>query len=196
MDKKVGEFNIVIVGTGGQGLITLLQIINRAVLDGGYDVRTSELHGLSQRGGSVEVHIRFGQKIYSPLVQYGKADFILGLEAQECLKAISFAGPQTVFLMNKLFIPIPDKNIIPEEEIIQKIKKVSDKIHIVEAAEICKKELGNDVTSGIYLLSLAARKGFIPLSPNSILEAIKKTVAPQYLDINVKTFELSQKYEK
>jgi len=196
MDKKTNEFNIVIVGTGGQGLITVLQIINKAAMDEGYDIRTSELHGLSQRGGSVEVHIRFGKRIYSPLVQYKKADFILGLEAQECLKAISFAGSQTLFLINKLFIPIPGKDIVTEEEITQKIKKVSDKIHIIEAADICRKELGNDVTSGIYLLSLAARKGFIPLSPNVILEAVKKTVAPQYLDINVKTFELSQKYEK
>jgi indolepyruvate ferredoxin oxidoreductase beta subunit len=196
MPSKIDQFNIVIKGVGGQGLITLLQVIAEAAFLEGYDVKTSELHGLSQRGGSVEVHIRFGKKIYSPLVQYGKADFILGLEAQECLKAISFAGSQTVFLINKLFIPIPGKDIVTEEEITQKIKKVSDKIHIIEAADICKKELGNDVTSGIYLLSLAAQKGFIPLSPSVILEAIKKTVAPQYLDINVKTFELSQKYEK
>jgi len=68
MAKNLEQFNIVIAGTGGQGLITLLQVISEAAMAEGYDIRTSELHGLSQRGGSVEVHIRFGKKIYSPLV--------------------------------------------------------------------------------------------------------------------------------
>jgi len=63
---------MVIVGTGGQGLITLLQIISEAAMSEGYNIRTSELHGLSQRGGSVEVHIRFGKKIFSPMVAQGK----------------------------------------------------------------------------------------------------------------------------
>ena len=65
---------MVIVGVGGQGLITLLQVISEAAISEGYDIKTSELHGLSQRGGSVEVHIRFGKKIYTPLVAKGKAD--------------------------------------------------------------------------------------------------------------------------
>ena len=86
------NFNIVIVGTGGQGLITLLQILAEAALIEKFDVKTSELHGLSQRGGSVEVHIRFGKKIHSPLVAQASADLILALEAQETLKASTFAN--------------------------------------------------------------------------------------------------------
>jgi indolepyruvate ferredoxin oxidoreductase beta subunit len=73
------EFNMIINGVGGQGLITLLKIISEAALVEGKDIRTSELHGLSQRGGSVEVYIRFGKKIWSPLVEKGKADLILSL---------------------------------------------------------------------------------------------------------------------
>jgi len=107
MPKNLEKFNIVIVGTGGQGLITLLQIIAEAALFEGYEVRTSELHGLSQRGGSVEVHIRFGQKIYSPLVSQEKADLILGLEMQEALRGIYFANQKTKFLLNKQIILIP-----------------------------------------------------------------------------------------
>ncbi len=99
MPKNLEKFNIVIVGTGGQGLITLLPIIAEAALFEGYEVRTSELHGLSQRGGSVEVHIRFGQKIYSPLVSQGKADLILGLEMQEALRGVYFANQKTKFLL-------------------------------------------------------------------------------------------------
>ncbi|MBU2635317.1 2-oxoacid:acceptor oxidoreductase family protein, partial [Patescibacteria group bacterium] len=85
---KNRTFNIVISGTGGQGLITLLQIIAEAALVEGLDVKTSELHGLSQRGGAVETHIRFGKKIYSPLVSLGSADLILSLETLESLRAL------------------------------------------------------------------------------------------------------------
>src|SRR4030043_2333488 len=107
MSKKAEQFNMVIVGTGGQGLITLLQIISEAVVFEGYDIRTSELHGLSQRGGSVEVHIRFGKKIYSPLIAQGRADLIFGLEMQEALRGIYFASKKTNFLVNKQITPIP-----------------------------------------------------------------------------------------
>ncbi len=86
---------MVIVGTGGQGVITVLRILAEVALIEGYDVKTSELHGLSQRGGSVEVHIKFGNKIHSPLVAQGKADLILGLEMQECLKSCYFVHPHT-----------------------------------------------------------------------------------------------------
>ena len=107
MVKKLDQFNMVISGVGGQGLITLLQIVAEASLSEGYDIRTSELHGLSQRGGSVEVHIRFGQEIYSPMVSAGQADLILGLEMQEGLMAVNFAGPKTKLLINKYIIPLP-----------------------------------------------------------------------------------------
>ena len=107
MPKNLEKFNIVIVGTGGQGLITLLQIIAEAALFEGYEVRTSELHGLSQRGGSVEVHIRFGKEVFSPLVSQGEADLILGLEMQEALRAYPFANSGTAFLLNKKIISIP-----------------------------------------------------------------------------------------
>ena len=107
MKKNFEQFNMLIVGTGGQGQITLLQILAEAALSEGKEIKTSELHGLSQRGGSVEVHLRFGKKIFSPLVSQGKADLILGLEMQECLKACYYANPKTNFLVNKYIAPIP-----------------------------------------------------------------------------------------
>ena len=115
ISNGVNQFNILIVGTGGQGQITLLQILAEAALIEGYDVKTSELHGLSQRGGSVEVHIRFGKKIFSPLIPQGQADLIIGLEMQECLKACYFANPKTNFLINKYIVPIPLEKTLGEE---------------------------------------------------------------------------------
>jgi len=190
---KIDQFNIVIVGTGGQGLITLLQIISEAALIEGYDLKTSELHGLSQRGGSVEVHARFGKKIFSPMVSRGKADLILGLEMQECLKAAYFASPKTTFLINKHIVPIPLQKSLSEDQVLNNLKKISKNINLIPASEICQKEFGTGVTAGIYLLSLASFKKLILLKPNSILKAIKKIIPEKYLELNRKTFELIRK---
>ena len=189
MKNKTNQFNILIVGTGGQGQITLLQILAEAALSEGYDIKTSELHGLSQRGGSVEVHIRFGKKIFSPLIPQGQADLIIGLEMQECLKAYYFASPKTTFLINKQINPIPLVKNLTEGEILQNLKKISKKIFFVPAAEICQKEFGTNVAAGIYLISLAAFKKLIPTKPESISKAIKKIIPEKYLGLNLKTFK-------
>lgn len=193
MQKKLEQFNIVIAGTGGQGLITLLQILAEAAFSKGYEVRTSELHGLSQRGGSVEVHIRFGRKIYSPLISQGKADLILSLEMQEALKAAYFANPKTNFLINEYIIPIPLQKTLSKEVIFKNLKKVSKNINVVPAEKICQEKLENSVVSGVYLLSLAVFKKLIPLKPDSLLKAIKKIIPEKYLELNLKTFELVKK---
>lgn len=194
MDKKVKQFNMVITGTGGQGLITLLQIIAEAALQEGYDFRSSELHGLSQRGGSVEVHLRFGRKIYSPMVSLRKADLILGLEMQETLKGINFANKKTNFLVNKYIIPILSPFAVArvsEEEIVKNLKKVSKNITLVPAAKICQEKLGTNVVAGVYLISLAAFKGLVPIKPASIKKALKKIIPKKYLELNLKAFNLS-----
>lgn len=192
MKKFFEQFNILIVGTGGQGQITLLQILAEAALFEGKEIKTSELHGLSQRGGSVEVHLRFGKKIFSPLVSQGKADLILGLEMQECLKACYFANSKTVFLINKYFVPIPLQKLLTEKEILKILKKFSKKVTLIEAANICQKEFGTNIVAGIYLLSLASFKKLIPLKPASILKAIKKIIPEKYLELNLKTFDLAR----
>jgi len=188
------DFNIVIVGTGGQGLITLLQIIAEAALSSGFDVKTSELHGLSQRGGSVEVHIRFGREIYSPMVPQRKADLIIALETQEALKAAYFAGPQTTFLISEHVMPIPLQKAFSGEQVLKLLKKVSKKIEMVPASQICQEKLGTNVVAGIYLISLASSKSLIPLKPASLMTAINQVVPKQYLELNKKTFALAKKH--
>ena len=192
MLKRIEQFNMVIAGTGGQGLITLLQIIAEAALFEGYDIKTSELHGLSQRGGSVEAHIRFGKKVYSPLISQGKADLILGLEMQKTLRGIYFANQKTKFLVNKKIIPILLQKNLTEKEIFKNLKRISKNIHLVPAAEICREKLGTDVISGVYLLSSAVFKKLIPIKSSSILKAIKKIIPEKYLELNLKTFRLAK----
>jgi len=190
--NNLKQFNIVIVGIGGQGLISLIQIISEAALLEGYEVKTSELHGLSQRGGSVETHVRFGKTIYSPLVCQGGADLILVLEMQESLRATYYANSESVFLMNKLLIPILEEKNLSEDEIIKSLKKFSSKIILIPAQDILKKELNNAVTTGVFMLSYAMAKNLIPLKKDSVLQAIKKIIPEKHWEINQKTFELAK----
>ena len=192
MAQKIRQFNMVIVGTGGQGLITLVQIIAEAALSEGFDVKSSELHGLSQRGGSVEVHVRFGKKIYSPLISQEKADLVLGLEMQESLRVIYFANQKTKFLVNKQIIPIPLEKNLTEKAISENLKKISKNINLIPADKICQEKLGNSVVAGVYLVSLASFKKIIPLKPASILKAIKKIIPAKYLELNLKAFNLAK----
>ncbi|OGZ78984.1 MAG: hypothetical protein A2528_01210 [Candidatus Staskawiczbacteria bacterium RIFOXYD2_FULL_37_9] len=185
------NFNIIIAGVGGQGLITLVKIITEAAFIEGCDVKSSELHGLSQRGGSVIVHIRFGKKIYSPLVKTGGADLIIGLEELEGLRAHVFAGPQTKFLVNKYFSPFI--GTLPEEKIMENLNKIAkNNLYLVEASKICKEKLQNEVVSSLYLLGFCVNEKLIPLSGGSIFEAIKKTMPEKFVDLNIKAFELSK----
>lgn len=162
----------------------------------GHDFKTSELHGLSQRGGSVEVHVRLGAKVHSPIVPLAKADLIFALEAQEALRAIKFSHPKSIFLINKQIIPIPLQKALTGEEIMNHVKKTSKAAKLVPAFEICKEKLGKGVTSGIYLISLAVSRGFLPLSPEAVLGAMKKVMPEKYLALNIKTFDLAKTYEE
>lgn len=190
---KNKSFNLVISGVGGQGLITLLKIIAQAAFIEGYDVKTSELHGLSQRGGSVETYLKFGKKVYSPLISFREADVILGLEILEGLRALPYANKNTIFLINKYYFPF--EGGFPQSETIQKINTlIKGPKYLIPASEICQKELGREVVSGIYLLGCGIFKKIIPLKPESILKAIEKMIPEKYLELNRAAFNLAKSY--
>ena len=197
MAKNTKKFNIIISGVGGQGIITLTRVLAEAALVEGLDIKTSELHGLSQRGGSVETHVRFAKEIHSPLVRQGGADLVISLEAQEARKAQRYGSKkQTVFLVNDFIKPILDaKKTFSSKEISKELKKFSKKVIFVPASRIAKKELGNEVLTGIYLLGEAVFKKLIPLKPNSILKAIEKVVPQKYLELNKKAFALAKSHD-
>ncbi len=187
------EFNIVLSGVGGQGIITLTKILAEAALIQGYDVKTSELHGLSQKGGSIESHVRFGGEVCSPLVRQGGANLIISLEAQEALKVCYYASQksETVFLANDFIKPILNAKKTCVEEISKKLEKFSKECIFISASKIVKKELGKEVLAGVYLLGLAASKKLFPLKTKFILESIKRTVPEKYFLLNKKAFDLA-----
>lgn len=185
------NFNLIITGVGGQGIITLLSLIDEAAFIEGYDIKSSELHGLSQRGGSVLAHIRFGKKVYSPLVEQGQADLIIGLELLEGLRALSFSNKETNVLINKYSLPILGG--LPMEKIIKRLEEnTNKKLHLIPASDICKEKLGKEVVSTIYLLGYAVYKNLIPLKEESVLKAIENIIPKKYQELNIKAFQLAK----
>lgn len=189
MDNKV--FNLVICGIGGQGIITLVSILDEACFLQDYDVKSSELHGLSQRGGSVLTHVRFGKKVFSPMVERGKADLIIGLELTEAVRFADFAGKNTAFVVNNHYSGF-DGNL-PEERILKKINEIAgENFYLVSASKICQEKLQKEVLSGVYLLGYAAYNDLIFLKPELFLKAIENVIPEKYREMNIKAFELAK----
>ncbi|MCX6722787.1 MAG: indolepyruvate oxidoreductase subunit beta [Candidatus Staskawiczbacteria bacterium] len=181
-------FNLIVNGVGGQGVITLLILIDQAAMNEGYDVRSSELHGLSQRGGSVETHIRFGKKVNSPLIENGKADLILSLEILEALRETEKSGKQTKFLVNDYFLPF--QGGLPAEEIKKQLDLVKNETYIIPASKECKEKLQNEIVCTLYSLGYAVAKNLIPLKKESVLKAIEQMVPEKYKELNINAFNL------
>ena len=184
-------FNVVIAGVGGQGVVTLAQIIAQAAFVEGFDVKTSELHGLSQREGSVETHIRFGKKVYSPLVAQGEADLIISLELTESLRKIHYSNPATPFLINDHSVAFQGG---PSGEEARKMieKEIRDKKYIVPASKICQDKLQKEVLSGVYLLGYAVYHNLLPLKPQFAVRALENLMPEKYLEMNKKAFKLAK----
>ncbi len=196
------NFNILITGAGGQGLITLVDILSKAILIDKKDVVASELHGLSQRGGAVAVFVSMSlknrnfenenckNKVYSTLFKRGDTDLILGLELLEGLRGCEFTGIKTKILVNNYFLPFAGTP--SQEEILVKLKKIGkNNFKLVEASKTCKEKLEKEILAGIYFLGYAIYNGFIPIKPESVLMALEETVPERFLEINRKAFELA-----
>jgi len=182
---KRQEFNIIIAGYGGQGILTLAEIISRAAFLHGFEVRETELHGLAQRGGSLNCHVRFGKKIYSPLVMKGDADLIIALEAIEALKSCYWASEKTTFLINSKIFGM-NYNL---EKIIKIIKKVTPKVHLINADSIVEKATQDITETNIYMLGYALKRGLLPLKKEVVWKAIKEKIRRRFLEKNKKVFD-------
>jgi len=197
-EGNVKEFNVVAIGVGGQGVLTVAGILTEAALKQGYDVKMSELHGLAQRGGSIPCQVRFGEKIYSSLVKPGDADLVIAMEPLEALRAARFSSPdKTVLIMNThevqpAAVVTLGKKYPTLDEIKKELGNFFKEIIDVNATEIAKKETGKAVTSNIYMLGLASARELIPIKRDVLLKTIEENVPPKYLEMNRKIFELAK----
>ncbi|MFZ7121082.1 MAG: indolepyruvate oxidoreductase subunit beta [Eubacteriaceae bacterium] len=188
--------NILIVGVGGQGTLLTSRILGNLAVELGYDVKLSEVHGMSQRGGSVETHVKYGEKVNSPLIEVSQADIILSFEKLEALRWKHYLSPQGVLLVNDQQIdPMP---VITGAEkypdnIIDTLKEQCSNVIAVDAVTIAK-EIGNIRVVNTVLLGLLAKN--MEIDKEKWIDAIKTTVPAKTIDINIEAFERGYTYNK
>jgi indolepyruvate ferredoxin oxidoreductase beta subunit len=192
--KKV---DILMAGVGGQGTILASNILAEVGLELGYDVKKAEVHGMAQRGGTVESHVRWGEKVYSPVIEQGEVDILLGFEMLESGRWSSFLKKDSVVIINRYRIPPPAVNLgkaryPSEEEIESLIKSDTDKVLWVNATEIAS-ELGNPAMVGVVLLGVLSKQ--LGGAEDVWLGVIERMVPPKFQELNKKAFLAGRQVE-
>lgn len=187
--KLMTDLKIMIVGVGGQGTLLASRVLGNLALKIDTDVKVSEIHGMSQRGGSVVTYVIFGEKVYSPLIEKGEADLILAFEKLEALRWMDFLKTGGRLIVNDQRIdPMPvitGKAKYPDS-IIQRLKERAPQTIAIDAMKLAK-ECGNIKATNVVLLGLAART--MPINKSVWLEALGEVVPPKTLEVNLKAFE-------
>ena len=183
-----GSFDILIVGIGGQGTILASNILGEACLIENRYIRGAETHGMAQRGGSVESHIRIGGE-FGPLITPGEADLLISFDLLEALRYSHFLKKDGKMVVNRHLV-------LPTSVFVQKLKAPSE-AEIVEAlkkhplclldADSVAVEAGSPLSANVVMLGAAS--GVMPLKPESLLEAVKRLVPKKTVEINVRAFE-------
>lgn len=184
--------DILLAGVGGQGIILASNILSESAMNAGYDVKKSEVHGMSQRGGSVSSHVRFGEKVYSPLIEIGKADFILAFEKLEGLRQISYLGKDGQVVVNDQQIePLPVNVGMDEypENVVAMLKSHTDKIDVINAVDIASKLKNVRVVNTIMLGALSS---YLDIDESIWEETIKRQVPKGTEEVNLKAFFLGR----
>ena len=185
MDK----LNIMLVGVGGQGTLFASKVLGNVAMMKSFDVKVSEVHGMSQRGGSVVTYVKFAKKVYSPLIEKGEADVIIAFEQLEAIRWYEYLNETGRLIINEQKIsPMPvilGKAKYPEN-IISKLKRVYKNTISVDALKIAK-ECGNNKSVNIVLLGVLAKS--TDLEKEVWIESINEIVPEKLLEVNLKAFE-------
>lgn len=183
------SINIMIVGVGGQGSLLTSRILGNVGLREGYDVKVSEVHGMSQRGGSVVTYVKMAKKVFSPLIEKGEADIILAFEELEALRWVDYVKEEGMMVINTQRIdPLPviiGKAKYPEN-IVQKIKNRYTNTISIEGL-VTARQSGSIKTVNTLLIGLLAKSIDIP--KKVWIEAIEEIVPVQMLESNLKAFD-------
>ena len=181
--------NIMIVGVGGQGTLLASRILGNLVIGEGYDVKVSEVHGMSQRGGSVVTYVKYGDKVYSPIIDKGEADVILAFELLEAYRALPFLKEGGRIIVNDQKIdpmPVITGSAAYPSDIAKKLCEVCD-VTVVDALSLATRA-GNIKAVNVALIGVMARTSEIPYE--AWIRALEATVPERFLDANRKAFDL------
>lgn len=190
------EKSIMIVGVGGQGTLLASRILGNLALAQGYDVKVSEVHGMSQRGGSVVTYVKYGEKVNSPIIDEGGADLILAFEELEAYRYLPYLKKGGKIICNTQNIdPMPvivGAQVYPQE-IPEKIKDLGAEIISVDASALAY-EAGNIKTVNVALIGLLSQSMEIP--EEAWIDTLKQTVPAKVLDVNLKAFALGRTVQR
>ena len=180
---------IILVGVGGQGTITTSTILSKGLIEKGFDVKMSEIHGMSQRGGTVVTQIKYGDKVYSPIVGEGEADLIVSFEKIEAVRAIPYLKEGgAVITDTREILPMPVLTGAAEypTDATEELKKVVPNVFVVDAYKAAE-ELGNVKAQNIVLLGALVKQ--LGLDDVDWKGLIAKNVPEKLVDLNLKAFE-------
>jgi indolepyruvate ferredoxin oxidoreductase beta subunit len=186
--------NILIVGVGGQGVLLASEVLSATAMKHGLDVKKSEVHGMSQRGGVVSSHIRIAEKVYSPLIQEGTADFLMAFEISEGLRALDWLKSDGVVISSMTRMVPPITTIGNYEYPKDPAGRIRDKVKnakILDADRIAA-DLGNVRLVNTILLGVLSTSMDIP--EETWLKVIEKRVPRKFIDLNLKAFKVGREY--
>jgi len=184
--------NILIVGVGGQGALLASKTLGQVLLDAGYDVKVSEVHGMSQRGGSVVTYVRYGKKVYSPIVDKGQADYIVSFEMLEAARYTEYLKPDGKIVVNTQMIdpmPVITGAVKYPENLEQKMKDAGFFVDAVDCLSLAQ-QAGTAKAVNIVLMGRLSK--YMNFAEEEWLKAIEKLVKPQFLEMNKKAFALGR----
>lgn len=183
------SYSILIVGVGGQGVLLASEIISEAAMQYGYDVKKSEVHGMSQRGGIVSSHIKMADKVYAPTIRHGQADILISFEKAEGLRALDWMKKDGVAIVSQTelvpAIVTSTKGLEYPENPVEKMREKADKIISADADKIAA-ELGNPRLVNTILLGILSN--YMPFPNELWLDVIRSRVKERFVEINIQAF--------
>jgi indolepyruvate ferredoxin oxidoreductase beta subunit len=184
--------NILMVGVGGQGVILASEILSEVMMRAGYDVKKSEVHGMAQRGGSVSTHVRFGSKVYSPLIKKGDADILFSFEVLESVRYLDFLKEDALIIVNNQKVLPPSVTLGADaypDNIPEILRERFSKVDMVDALEIAKCA-GNSRALNVAFLGALSR--YIEVEEGMWKEVIASMLPPKLVEVNIKAFALGR----
>lgn len=184
--------NVMIVGVGGQGSLLASKLLGRLLLNEGYDVKVSEVHGMSQRGGSVVTYVRFGEKVYSPIIDKGEADFIVSFEQLEAARYLEYLKPEGRVVTNTQKIdpmPVITGAVPYPEDLIGKMQAKGFAVDALDCLALAE-QAGSARAVNIVLMGRLSK--YFDIAPEKWEKAIEECVPGKFLELNKKAFALGQ----
>ncbi|HBA73737.1 MAG: indolepyruvate oxidoreductase subunit beta [Geobacteraceae bacterium GWC2_55_20] len=187
--------NVLLVGVGGQGILLASEILSEAAMLAGYDVKKSEIHGMSQRGGSVVSHVRYGKQVFSPIVPEGEGDILFGFELMETCRSLPLLKPGGTVVANDLKISPPSvlmgQELYPEG-LVERIRSSFPDFMLLDGQQMAG-SAGNVRAANTVLLGAVSKK--LDIAEQHWMKALEKMVPSKALDVNRKAFQLGRDYK-